>query len=199
MIFAAPGFWNVIKSRRQPPAQVVICCAKGMVMGKISYFLAALAIAIVYSIASSAAEMGRAILKDASGKIVGEVGLRAIPSGVLLHAKFRGMAPGIHAFHVHAVGKCVPPFKSAGGHYNPDKSKHGLFVKGGPHAGDMPNVHVPTSGIFEIEVFNPGLKLDKHLFDSDGAAIVLHAMGDDYRSQPSGAAGARIACGVITR
>ena len=66
------------------------------------------------------------------------------------------------------------------------------------HVGDMPNIHVPASGELEIEILNTDLKLDYGLFDADGAAIVIHAGPDDYTSDPAGAAGPRIACGVIT-
>jgi Cu-Zn family superoxide dismutase len=150
--------------------------------------------------ASAGAEASAAAtIKDASGRAVGTATLTEMPTGTLLRVWFRGLPAGTHAFHVHAVGKCVPPFKSAGGHYNPTGAKHGILVEGGPHAGDMPNIHVPASGDLDIEVLNTGLKLDARLFDADGAAIVLHAKGDDYRSQPSGAAGARIACGVIEK
>lgn len=142
--------------------------------------------------AAAAAEM-----KDAEGRTVGTVELSQLPSGVLLHAKFEGLMPGTHAFHVHAVGKCEPPFTSAGGHYNPDGAKHGLLAEDGPHAGDMPNIHVPESGTLEIEVFNSRLALDDALFDGDGAAIVIHEGPDDYKTDPAGAAGPRIACGVI--
>ncbi len=138
-----------------------------------------------------------AAMKDPDGNAVGTVELKEVPSGVLLHAKFDGLMPGTHAFHVHAVGKCEPPFKSAGGHYNPDDAKHGLLAEAGPHAGDMPNIHVPESGMLEIEVLNTRLALDDALFDSDGAAIVLHEGPDDYQTDPAGAAGSRIACGVI--
>ena len=69
----------------------------------------------------------------------------------------------------------------------------------GLHVGDMPNIHVPESGSLEIEVLNTLLKLDASLFDADGAAIVLHAGPDDYKSDPAGAAGGRIACGIIAK
>ena len=138
-------------------------------------------------------------LKDPGGKTVGAAILRETPNGTIVAVRFRGLPPGTHAFHIHSIGKCEPPFKSAGGHYNPTGAKHGILVEGGPHAGDMPNIHVSANGTLDIEVLNTRLKLDSRLFDADGAAIVLHAKGDDYRSQPSGAAGARIACGVIKK
>ena len=78
-------------------------------------------------------------------------------------------------------------------------AKHGFDSAEGMHAGDMPNIHVPDSGVLEIEVLNTLLKLDATLFDADGAAIVIHDGPDDYASDPAGAAGSRIACGVIVR
>lgn len=144
-------------------------------------------------------EAAKATLRDAGGKPVGEVTLRDTPHGVLLHAKLTGLPPGAHGFHIHAVGKCEPPFASAGGHHNPDGRKHGLGVAAGPHPGDMPNIHVPETGALEIEVLNTRVRLDARLLDGDGAAIVIHAGADDYTSDPAGNAGNRIACGVIAK
>lgn len=148
---------------------------------------------------AGAEDRARASMMNAKGQPVGEVLLRRTPQGTLLHARLSNLPPGAHAFHVHAVGKCTPPFKSAGGHFNPDGKKHGIDSAGGMHAGDMPNIHVPASGSLEIEVLNARLDLGPALFDGDGAAIVIHAGPDDYRSDPAGAAGARIACGIIRR
>lgn len=163
--------------------------------------LAAMLIAVFGLAATSAraADTASATLKDLAGKTVGTALLRQSPNGTLVAVRFRGLPPGTHAFHIHAVGKCEPPFASAGGHYNPTGAKHGFLVTGGPHAGDMPNIHVGADGKLDIEVLNVKLALDAGLFDADGSAIVLHAKGDDYRSQPSGDAGGRIACGVIRK
>ena len=146
---------------------------------------------------TSAAEQASAALMNANGESVGAVTLSETPQGTLLHAKLENLPAGAHAFHVHAVGLCEPPFKSAGGHYNPDGVKHGIESAEGMHVGDMPNIHVPDSGALEIEVLNTQLRLDDALFDEDGAAIVIHEGPDDYVSDPAGAAGPRIACGVI--
>ncbi len=148
---------------------------------------------------ASAAEQASAAMKNAKGESVGTVMLRALPHGTLLHAKLTNLPAGAHAFHVHAVGVCEPPFKSAGGHYNPTGVKHGIANPEGVHAGDMPNIHVPDSGALEIEVLNTLLRLDDALFDADGAAIVIHEGPDDYVTDPAGAAGPRIACGVIRK
>ena len=148
---------------------------------------------------ASAAEQASAAMMNAKGESVGAVTLRETPQGTLLHAKLENLPAGAHAFHVHAVGMCEPPFKSAGGHFNPGGAKHGIDSAEGMHAGDMPNIHVPESGALEIEVLNTQLHLDASLFDEDGAAIVIHEGPDDYASDPAGAAGPRIACGVITQ
>ena len=70
----------------------------------------------------------------------------------------------------------------------------------GPHAGDMPNLHVAADGKIQVEVLNPTVTSDAEsaLLDEDGAAIVVHAGADDYKTDPAGNAGDRIACGVVT-
>jgi Cu-Zn family superoxide dismutase len=141
------------------------------------------------------------VLKDASGNEVGKATLVATPSGVLIRLDLTGVPPGEHAFHIHTVGKCEPPdFKSAGAHFNPDETKHGFMNGDGPHAGDMPNLHVPDSGKLQVEVLDSMVSLseDPALLDADGAALVIHAGADDYKTDPAGNAGDRIACGVIT-
>jgi Cu-Zn family superoxide dismutase len=149
---------------------------------------------------SAAAQTAKAELKDKDGKSVGAVELTQMPAGVLLKVAVKGLPGGEHAFHIHAVGKCEPPFDSAGPHFNPEGHKHGLMAGPG-HAGDMPNLHVPASGELTIEVLNSKVTLEKgkpnSLFDTDGSALVIHAGVDDYKSDPAGNAGGRIACGVV--
>jgi Cu-Zn family superoxide dismutase len=146
---------------------------------------------------SIAAEMASVEMKNRDGQSVGTVTMRRTPQGALVHAKLMNLPAGTHAFHVHAIGTCEPPFKSAGGHFNPSGKKHGILSEVGLHAGDMPNIHVPDSGALEFEVLATGVSLDDQLFDADGSAIVIHEGADDYQSDPAGAAGPRIACGVI--
>jgi Cu-Zn family superoxide dismutase len=164
---------------------------------------AMLAIVVALGLGSSAlaADKASAVLKDKDGKEVGKVELTDTPSGVLMRLTLDDVPPGDHAFHVHGVGKCEPPdFKSAGPHFNPDETKHGLMNPEGPHSGDMPNLHVPDSGKLTVEVFNEMVTLDAEqaLLDGDGSAIVVHAVADDYTTDPAGNAGDRIACGVVT-
>jgi Cu-Zn family superoxide dismutase len=172
---------------------------------RISYFLAATGAAALFvaaAVSSAAAEtLANAQLKDGSGKAMGDVDMVQTPAGVLIKLQLKGIAPGEHAFHVHAVGKCdAPSFESAGPHFNPTNHKHGM-LSGEGHAGDMPNLHVPQSGELSVEVFNPAISLDKgkpnSVFDNDGSSLVIHAKADDYKSDPAGNSGDRIACGVL--
>lgn len=147
-----------------------------------------------------AAQSAKAPLKDKAGKDVGVVELMQTQAGVLLNIAVKGLPAGEHAFHIHAVGKCEPPFESAGPHFNPDHHKHGM-LSGEGHAGDMPNLHIPPNGALAVEAVNPAITLEQgkpnSVFQPDGTAVVIHADKDDYRSDPAGNAGDRIACGVI--
>jgi len=129
--------------------------------------------------------------------------LRETPNGVLLKVDLRHIEAGVHALHVHAVGKCErPDFTSAGGHWAPEGRQHGILDPKGPHAGDLPNVHVFAAGKASVELFLKEVRLGAGthpLLDADGAALVLHAGEDDYHTNPAGDAGDRIACGVIAR
>ena len=149
--------------------------------------------ALMWGSAVQAAEKAKAVLKSVDGKEVGTVELAEIPAGVLLIAKIKGLPAGPHAFHIHAVGKCEPPFKSAGGHFNPEKTKHGLMAEEGLHSGDMPNIYVPENGALTVQIWNPMVNLfpeeEGSLRDSDGSTIVIHQGPDDYKTDPAGAAG----------
>jgi len=148
-----------------------------------------------------AVDTASAVLKDASGKEVGAATFTVTPSGVLISLDLTAVPPGEHGFHVHTTGKCEPPdFKSAGPHFNPDQTKHGFMTPEGPHAGDLPNLHVPADGKLQVEVLEPNVTLsgEAPLLDADGSALVIHAGADDYKTDPADNSGNRIACGVIT-
>ncbi|MBL8564603.1 MAG: superoxide dismutase family protein [Hyphomicrobiaceae bacterium] len=163
----------------------------------------ATALLAVSSATAFAATAASVQLKDKDGKPVGNVALRQTTSqGVWMNLVIDNLPAGPHAFHVHETGKCEGEFKSAGGHFNPAGMKHGVLVEGGPHAGDLPNIHVPDSGRLTVEFFAPHITLERgaknSVFDEDGSALVIHAGVDDYKSQPAGEAGGRIACGVVS-
>lgn len=142
-------------------------------------------------------------LSDAKGKSVGTATLSADPGGVKITLAVKGLAAGDHAIHVHETAKCDgPDFKSAGGHFNPDHKKHGHDNPDGAHAGDMPNVTVDAKGGSTASVVAPGVTLDDgphSVFTSGGTALVIHSKADDMKTDPAGAAGDRIACGLIKK
>ena len=162
---------------------------------------AAIAMLLAGASLPAAAQTASAALKNTDGKDVGKAQLTQTPSGVLINLSVKGLPAGEHAFHIHAVGKCEPPFTTAGGHFNPTGKKHGMMAAEGQHAGDMPNLHIPASGELTVEVVNAAITLDKgkpnSVFDADGSAVVIHAGKDDYKTDPTVEAGGRIACGVI--
>ncbi|MGE3176837.1 MAG: superoxide dismutase family protein [Vicinamibacterales bacterium] len=158
----------------------------------------ALAIGLALAGSVAAQSAAKADIKNAQGQSIGSAVLTETPHGVLLSVNLTNAPAGPHAFHLHAVGKCEAPFTSAGGHLNPAGKKHGLKSAEGPHAGDLPNITVPAGGALTFEVLAPGVTMASVL-DADGAAVVLHAGADDYTSDPAGAAGDRIACGVVSK
>lgn len=146
-----------------------------------------------------AADRANARMTGPDGVERGTIELVATSRGVLVKAKLHGLPPGVHGFHLHAVGKCEPPFNSAGPHFNPRHTAHGFLSAQGGHGGDLPNLHVTETGTADLEVLVTDVSLTPDsLLDADGASIVVHAGPDDYSTDPSGNSGARIACGVIS-
>ena len=136
-------------------------------------------------------------LVNALGAPIGTVRAWQTAGGVSFHIEAAGLPHGLHGLHLHSVGRCDPPdFTSANAHWNPAGKQHGLSNPAGPHAGDLPNVEVAANGVLSATVTVAGASLAA-LLDADGSALVLHAAPDDYRTDPSGNSGARIACAVI--
>ena len=150
-----------------------------------------------------AQDQGHADIKNAEGKTIGTAFVRETKDGVLLTVNVRGLPEGLHAVHVHSVGKCEgPAFTSAGPHFNPMNKKHGLENAAGPHAGDLPDMYVEKNGVGRYEVLLDRIALgsgETSIFDADGSAIVIHVTADDNVTDPAGNSGDRIACGVIVR
>ena len=141
-----------------------------------------------------------ATINDGANTTIGNATFADTPAGLLVSLSVSGLGIGPHGVHLHAVGSCVTPgFTSAGAHFNPDSKKHGFLNPDGHHAGDMPNIVSPPSGVHRVEFIVEGVKINGRggLMDDDGAAIVIHGAGDDYSTDPSGNSGGRIACGVI--
>ena len=152
---------------------------------------------------AAGATTASADIRDAQGASVGTARFEEGETGVRISLQLTGLPEGAHGFHIHQVGECTAPgFESAGSHFNPTSRQHGLENPEGPHAGDMENLEVGAGGSVQLAVDNDRITLGEganSLFDADGSAIVIHAQADDNVSDPSGNAGDRIACGVITR
>ena len=152
-----------------------------------------------------------AVLHDANGQRVGVAVFKERRGKVSVSAEVWRLAPEFHGFHVHAVGVCVPPFTSAGGHFNPAGVPHG------DHAGDLPSLLVNEDGTGQLQFATDRFSVSD-LFDADGSALMVHAGRDNYANIPSryrsdatgmpgpdadtlatGDAGARAACGVVER
>jgi len=147
---------------------------------------------------------GRAELRSASAVVVGTAIFTQVGSALRVVLEVHDLPPGVKAVHVHEVGRCEgPAFTSAGGHFNPHGRQHGaLNHPRGPHAGDLPNLTVAADGKGRLESTTELMSLGLEpgsVFDADGSAIIVHAAPDDFRTDPTGNAGARIACGVIER
>ena len=149
----------------------------------------------------AAAPSASARIADAAGRPVARAEVRQAGTALAVHVEAAGLAPGTYGLHLHAVARCeAPGFTSAGPHWNPTARQHGRDNPAGMHKGDLPNLVVDAGGRGAIGYRVEGGALSggaNALLDADGAAIVVHAQPDDYRTDPSGNSGARIACGVL--
>lgn len=148
--------------------------------------------------AGSHVVVGVAELVNSSGQRVGTAELRQHGSVWSLALGVSGQTPGEHGIHLHDVGQCKgPDFTSAKGHLNPVGKGHGSQNPGGMHMGDLPNLLVSGDGTASTVITIPNALDPAILMDGDGTALVIHAGPDDYKTDPAGNSGPRVACGVF--
>jgi Cu-Zn family superoxide dismutase len=141
-----------------------------------------------------------AILRNPSGKQVGTATLATDQAGVRIAIGVKGLPPGRHGFHLHAVARCdIPDFTSAGPHFNPLGKAHGPAGAAESHAGDLPELEADADGVAMIGFIARGITLapgPTSLLGGAGTSLVLTAEGDDGHTE---AGGARLVCGVVTK
>ena len=152
--------------------------------------------------AQSTAKSATVNLASASGSLVsGKLTVVPMGNGVHLTGEVGGLSPGsTHAIHIHEKGDCsAADASSAGGHFNPAAQPHGKVGSGAHHGGDMDNLVANAEGVAQVNAHAEGVTLGGGAAnDVVGKAVIVHAAADDYRTQPTGNAGGRVACGVIT-
>lgn len=164
-----------------------------------------LMLSVSTQLANAATKAAHANIVNAQGTQIGTAKFTQAGQAVKVSVKVAQLTPGEHGIHIHNVGKCEgPAFTTAGGHFNPTNSHHGVHNSKDPkpHVGDMPNLMVATSGKGNANFTIAGATLDdgaNSLFHDGGTALVIHAKADDLMSDPSGNSGDRIACGVVEK
>ncbi len=150
-----------------------------------------------------APKSAHADIVNGMGEKIGTAKIVETKKGAKIELKVSQLTPGTHGIHIHTVGKCEgPAFATAGGHLNPDAKKHGKDNPEGPHSGDLLNIVVMADGTAKATLLDPMVTLGAgpgSLFHDGGTAIVIHEKADDYKTDPAGDSGARIACGVIQK
>jgi len=139
-------------------------------------------------------------LRKADGSLAARAMIWQTAAGIEVRVQAAGLAAGHYGVHLHAVGRCEgPAFASAGPHWNPTARQHGSLNPAGHHMGDLPNLDVDEHGAGRLEFAIAGATTSgaQGVFDADGTSVVIHERADDYRTDPSGNSGARIACGVL--
>ena len=133
--------------------------------------------------------------------VTGELRFEAVDGGVRISGQVSGLAPDSeHGFHVHETGDCsAPDATSAGGHFNPASTDHGRVGSDPHHAGDTNNITADATGVATVDTRLEGATVgDGAPTDVVGKGVIVHADPDDYTTQPTGNAGARLACGVVS-
>ena len=167
----------------------------------------ALSLALPLTLAADAQPRARAHawLAGLDGKPVGTASFRAVGGGVLIELDLFGLRPGPHGMHLHVSGQCDAKsgFMKAGPilSLRPGR-RHGYMARGGPLTGDLPNQFAHADGRLKASIVTNAFTLGngkRSIFDRDGVSLIVKKRGDDYRTQPIGNAGDRIACGTVVR
>lgn len=142
-------------------------------------------------------------LVNAEGDKIGEATLVQETEGVMINVEAKDLKPGLHGIHIHETGVCTAPdFQSAGAHFNPTGKEHGFDNPKGFHLGDLPNIEVPEDGKVTMKMTTGEITLkpgqENSILDGDGVALVIHSDPDDYKTDPAGNSGDRVACAAIT-
>ncbi|MBQ0930238.1 superoxide dismutase family protein [Ideonella alba] len=134
----------------------------------------------------------------AGNATAGQVMFHEMGGHLMAHARITGLKPNAeHGFHLHEKGDCsAPDGTSAGGHFNPTGQPHGP-QGAAHHAGDMPALKADANGVADVHFHLDGPTIAAGPASIIGRSVIVHAMPDDYSTQPTGNSGARIACGVI--
>jgi Cu-Zn family superoxide dismutase len=161
-------------------------------------FAAVVALASVAVASAAAPTKAAAQLRPTQGSSVeGKVTFSKADKGVKVGVRITGLTPGKHGFHIHEFGDCsAPDGASAGGHFNPSGEPHGAPTDPQRHAGDFGNVEANAQGVAELEYTDSKASLEG---DASvlGRGVIVHANPDDLKTQPTGNAGGRLACGVV--